>query len=485
VNAGVDVSPGTGGDGGQARRAIVVGGGVTGLTAAYDLARAGVDVTVLESADRLGGKVLTVPFRGRDLEAGADAFLARHPAATELARELGLGEDLVHPATAQVWLWSRGRLRPIPSGTVLGAPTDPVALARSRVLPVRHLARALLEPGLPPRRVTGDRSVADVVGSRYGRGVVDTLVDPLLSGVYAGRVDDLSVEATAPMIAEAARSGRLTPALRRYRAGQAAAGGRPVFVTLASGLSRLTDALVWTLKGRVRVGVAATGVVRSQGGWSVVTDDGDLHADAVVLAAPAFVSARLLGEIAPASAHDLGAIRYASVAVVTLAYGASADAELPRGSGMLVPRGEGRLIKAATWVSRKWPQHTGADRLLIRASVGRIDDDRWRRLPADGLIRRVDGEVREATGITRPAEEAQLTPWERSLPQYTVGHRDRVTRIRAGLPHGIHVAGAAYDGIGVSPCVASARTAAAAVLGDLVVSGRGGGPAAPRGPARL
>ena len=440
---------------------VVVGGGITGLTAGYELLEDDLDVVVLEAGDRVGGKLRTVDWLGRQVEVGADAFLARHRAAADLARRVGLGDDLLEPASGKVWLWTRGRLRPLPDGTVLGVPTDPVALARSGVLGPAALARALAEPLLPWRAVSGDRSIGDLVGERFGPEVVDRLVEPLLGGVYAGRADELSVQSTAPMIADVARTRRsLTAGLHDHRARTVGADG-PIFQTLGSGLQRLPEELARRLGRRVRTEAPVVAIDRADDGtFRVTTPQGVLDTTSVVLCLPAYHASDLLLPLARTAAAELAGIRYASVAVVTLAYGDHARDELPEGSGMLVPRSEGHLVKASTWVSRKWPQHAEGEHVLLRASVGRIDDDRWRDLDEDELVRRVDAEIRRATGITRPAAHAMVTPWERALPQYVVGHAARVDRIRAGLPDGLFVAGAAYDGVGISPCVASARAAA-------------------------
>jgi protoporphyrinogen/coproporphyrinogen III oxidase len=314
--------------------------------------------------------------------------------------------------------------------------------------------------------VAGDRSVAALVGERFGAAVVDTLVEPLLGGVYAGNPDQLSAEATVPQIASAARDHRSL--VRGLRAARRAAppGDGPVFQTLAGGLERLVGAMASDLGDRVRMGAAVDAIEPGDDGWQVVLRGGDtVAASQVVLATPAWVTAPLLADVAPDAAAELAQIPYASVAVIALAYPRAAAAELPDGSGVLVPRTQGRLVKAITFVSRKWPHRNTGDHVLLRASVGRIDDDRWRSLDRDDLVARVDAEVRWATGITHAAEDAVVVPWERGLPQYLVGHVQRVDRIRTHLPAGLHVAGAAFDGVGISPCVASAERVAAAVLG--------------------
>jgi protoporphyrinogen/coproporphyrinogen III oxidase len=433
-------------------RVAIVGGGLTGLATAWHL-RDDVEVTLFEASDRLGGEIRTVDFAGAPTDLGADAFLARQPEAERLVRAVGLGDDLVAPAASQVHLWVGGELRPLPQGTVLGAPTDLAAVARSGVLSSGGLARAAIEPLLPRRRVVGDRSVADLVGERFGPEVVDVLVEPLLSGVYAGATDRLSAQAAAPSIWAAAGAERsLTAGLRAHRR-RTAGDTRPVFLTVRGGLRRLVDALAAPLAGRIQLGTAAVAVAPAADGWEVTTDAGaTVAADHVVLAVPAAVAARLLAPHAPQVARELLGIRTASVAVVALAYDRADAAHAPEGSGFLVPRAEGRLIKAATWTSRKWPHHATRDRFVLRASVGRIDDRRALDLDDDTLGERVDAEVRWATGITAPAVERRVVRWEDALPQYDVGHLARVDRIRYGVRElpGLHLGGASFDGLGLA-----------------------------------
>jgi protoporphyrinogen/coproporphyrinogen III oxidase len=432
-------------------KVVVIGGGLTGLATAWHL-RDDVEVTLVEASDRLGGEIRTVDFAGAPTDVGADAFLARQPEAERLARAVGLGDDLVAPAASQVHLWVGERLHPMPEGTVMGAPGDLGALARSGVLSPAAVARAAVEPLLPRRKVVGDRSVADLVGERFGREVVDVLVEPLLGGVYAGVATRLSAQAAAPTIWAAAQSERsLTAGLRAHRA-RTAGDARPIFLTVRGGLTRLVDALAAPLGARVRLSTEATGLERSGDGWIVDTSDGELTADRVVLAVPAPVAAQLLAPHAPGVARELLGIRTSSVAVLALAYDHGDAAGVPEGSGFLVPASEGRLVKAVTWTSRKWPHHASRDLFVLRASVGRIDDRRALDLDDDTLADRVDAEVRWATGIRAPAVERQVVRWEQALPQYDVGHHARIDRIRHGLTplEGLHLGGAALDGVGLA-----------------------------------
>lgn len=465
--------------------AVVIGAGVAGLTAAHDLAANGHDVVVLEAADRIGGKLWARDLAGAPVDVGADAMLARHEAGVDLARRLGL--ELSHPATGSVQLVADGVLRRLPAGTMLGVPTDLVALARSRVLSPAGLARAGLEGAWPRRRRSpGDRSVADVVTERFGHEVVDRLVEPMLGGIYAGRPDRLSVEATAPLVAQADRHGRsLAHGLQELMAQRRSTG--PVFATptttmgsLATALAaRIAEDLATSSTGpAVRTGVAVTAVSANgvpdggpagddgSAGWLVATSDGIVAARTVVVAVPAHVATTLLGAVAAGTAVELAGIRHASVGVVSLHFGDARLDDLPDASGVLVPRREGRLVKAGTWLARKWP-HLADRGAVLRVSVGRIDDTRWQDLDDDELVTAVVAEVHDLTGLGMAPTDTLVTRWHDSLPQYEVGHLQRVDRARHHLPAGILLAGAAYDGIGVSPCVASGHQAAWGAMQEL------------------
>lgn len=451
----------------MSRRIAIVGGGITGLATAWflrngvseDVPPADVEVVVLEGSDRPGGKILSVPFDGRTVDVGADAFLARRPEAERLARRLGLGDDLVAPRSGQVWLWVGNRLRPLPEGTVFGVPSDPRALLGGVVGPAA-VARTVADPLLSPPPPDDDVSIADLVEPRLGREVLDVLVEPLLGGVYAGSVDRLSARAATPMLEEAARHpAGLVAGCRAFRR-RAAGADAPVFLTVAGGLGGIVDRIVADLGDSLRLRTPVEELARLREGWQLRTVTGDLEVDDVVLATPAHVAARLLAGPAPGAASPAADIDHASVAVVTMAFDHADAADVPEGSGMLVPRTEARLTKAATWSSGKWPHLAAADHWLLRCSVGRIDDSAALELGDAELADRVEEEAREALGLRGPAVARRVTRWERALPQYDVGHLDRVAAIRAALPPGLHVAGAGYDGIGIAPCVAAAEQVA-------------------------
>jgi oxygen-dependent protoporphyrinogen oxidase len=448
---------------------VVVGGGIAGLTTAWSVLHGpgddptparDVEVVVLEAGPRPGGKLETAMLAGRPYDVGAEAFLARRPEADRLARRLGLGGDLADPQQLGAKLWLRGRLHDLPPRTVFGVPTDAASLAGSDVLSPEAVARVVEEPLLDRAALLRDATVAEVLEPRFGREVLDTLVEPLLGGVYAGSVDRLGVRATTPMIAAAAAEpGPLTPGLRAYQR-RGAAVETPVFRTVVGGTARLVEAVADGLD--LRTGVAAVALEQAGAGWSVDTTDGRLQADHVVVAVPGQPAAELLAPVAPVASRSLRAVPYATAVVVATAWPA-AQARLPAGSGMLVPRTEGRLVKAATWSSSKWAHLDDGEVVFVRFSVGRVDDRRGLDLDDRLLAELVLDEGREALGLVGEPVDVLVRRWVDGLPQYEVGHAERVAAIRQGLPDGLHVAGALYDGVGIAPTIASAERAAAAV----------------------
>ncbi len=444
----------------------VVGGGVAGLAAALEAARLGAQVVVLEGSDRLGGKVRVSEVGGVEVDEGADSMLARVPDGLALAELAGLGGELVSPTTGSASLWTRGRLRPLPTGTVMGVPADLAALARSEVLTGTGLLRVLGDLALPGGPVEGDVSVGGLVARRLGREVVDRLVDPLLGGVYAGRADRLSLAATLPqLVGPLTRTRSLLQASRQARAGAAAATG-PVFRGLPGGLGRLPAAVARASGAQVRLRTTVRALSRTPNGWCLETgsaaDPGRVEADAVVLAVPGPAAARLLRPLAPAAAAELGTLEYASVAIVTLVLDGPAPGT---GSGYLVPAVEGRTTKAVTFTSRKWG-HDPAGPAVVRASVGRHGDTRDLQRDDADLVSRVSDELAAAVGPLPRVVGTRVVRWGGGLPQYAVGHLDLVRRVReaVGRHPGLAVAGAAYGGVGVPAVARSGREAAVAAL---------------------
>jgi oxygen-dependent protoporphyrinogen oxidase len=450
---------------------VVVGGGVAGLTAAYDLGAGGDwdEVVVLEGSSETGGKLRTREVGGVAVDVGAEAMLNRRPEGVALARELGL--DVVHPATAQSGLWTHGEVRRLPR-TLMGVPLDLDDLAGSGVLSDGALDRVRLEPTLPDSDLTHDRSVAGLVAERFGHEVVEQLVEPLLGGVYAGHAGLLSARATTPQLVAMARQGSLLDAAAALPASDV-----PVFAGLPGGMGGLPRALVASGHFEVRTEAVVRGLARA-GDRFVLTvgsahDPVRLTADAVVLACPANPASRLLADLAPVAARELGGIESASMAVVTHAFRA-ADVEAIDAtgtSGFLVPPVEGRRIKAATYSFAKWDwvRDAGAGLLVLRTSTGRHREEADLQRPDAELVATSLAELREAAGLGLDVApvDSHVQRWGGGLPQYAVGHLDRVARIRADVARvpGLAVCGAAYDGVGIPAVIASARAAVASVTG--------------------
>ncbi|MFD0536127.1 protoporphyrinogen oxidase [Actinomadura luteofluorescens] len=426
------------------------------------------------------------------MDEGAESMLARRPEGLDLVRDLGRSGDLVNPGTTSSGILSRGELRPIPSGQVMGVPSDLKALAASHVLSPAGLARVPLDLVLPETPRGGDVSVADYVGARLGGEVVDRLVEPLLGGVYAGRAERLSFESTLPAVAAAARSHRsLIHAVQGIRNAAPKDPG-PVFATLPDGLGTLPHLLAADIAeagGTVRTGATVRELRRRENGWRLTVGPArgpeHLDADAVVVAVPAAPASRLLEPDVPAAARELGGIEYASMAIITLAYRATAFPRLPEGSGYLVPNVEcdtargGRGVKAVTFSSLKWPHLRDREPgvIAVRCSIGRYGEEHLLQRTDEELTATAMAELAATCGVTELPAESRVTRWGGGLPQYNVGHADRVAKVRAavaGAP-GLAVAGAAYDGLGIPACIASARAAALRVL-DHLRSREGVGP---------
>ncbi len=457
-------------------RYAVVGGGIAGLAAARDLLLAGHEVTLFEASDDLGGKIHISPLGGVDVDEGPDSVLARVPFAVELANELGLGDELIPQPPGSAYLFSRGELRRLPEGNVLGIPTDLDALADSGVVSPEAVARAAEDLTAPDDRPTdlpdGDESVGDLIRRRLGDEILERMVDPLLGGINAGDADRLSLAAGAPQIAAAAgRHPSLIESLRAQRAAAPAPSGAPVFYTLRGGLRRLVDALVESLDGaQIRTGTSVTGIDRVDGGYRLAVSSGTatehLDVDGAVLATPSYVTARLVADLAPAASAELDAIDYSSVVLTALAVPTSAVSRPLDASGYLIPRVEGLLLTACTWTSVKWPHLDSPGQLLLRASAGRYGDDRAIQMDDDELLAAVLADLATTMGLSGEPTDVRITRWPRSFPQYTPGHSARVDRIEAALADaapGLVLAGAAYRGVGIPACINSGRTAAASL----------------------
>jgi len=455
---------------------VVIGGGIAGLAAAARMReeRPDAEVIVLEGSGEIGGKLKLADVGGVRVDVGAESMLNRRPEGVALARLSGLADAIVHPATITANLWTRDELLPMPR-TMMGIPIDLRQLAESGVISKAGMARAAMDAVLPATSLEGrDTSIGGLVEERFGKEVVDRLVEPLLGGVYAGHARELSARAAVPqVVALLDRDRSLGKAAARATSGPAS--DTPVFAGIVGGMGRLPGAVAEASGATIETDAVVRDLARRPGGGFTLvvgsTQDPRLvQADAVVVATPARAAARLLSDIVPGAALELARIEYASVALVTMAFSAR-DFPAVTGSGFLVPPVEKRAIKASTFSFAKWDwvREAGDGTLVMRASLGRHREEHQLQASDEELVELALHDLADAIGLSVRPIDTHVQRWGGSLPQYAVGHLDRVASIRAEVARvpGLEVCGAAYDGLGIPACISSAHLAISSLLADL------------------
>ena len=459
-------------------RVAVLGAGVTGLTAAYELTRQAqrqrrcVEVIVLESSSRTGGKVQTEVRDGAVIEAGPDSFITTKPQALELIRELGLSGDLIktNPGAASIYVCSKGRLRALPDGMSF-LPTRMIPFVLSDLLTWSGNARILIEPWVPAAQGEQDESLASFVKRRLGPEALDLVIGPMLAGIYAGDAEQLSVGSTFPQLKEMERRGGLMRALWRARA-PAKTADTSMFMSLRGGLSKLTDALAAKLPGGVvRTGQPVQSLKRRAGQWQIQTPTGVVAADGVISALPANQLAKVIADWDLELSCVLGEIPFASTATVSVVFDKAGFPNPLDGYGFLVPKGEGKSITAATYSSTKFPGRAGEDSVLIRAFLGGAGREGPAEADDDSQIARAARhDLRDLLGLGDLHPRLTRTfRYPKGNPQYNVGHSLRLKRIESclrGHP-GLMLAGCSYQGVGLPDCVRSGREAAVKLLSAL------------------
>ena len=436
-------------------RVAVIGGGVAGLTTAFRLMNASVDVTVREASDHVGGKLAQICVGDLQLEAGADAFVARKPWAADLCRQLGLGGELISPGENGAYVWTDRGLVPFAKGAPFGIPGDVGDVFRWPGLSRAGRRRALQDLLRGKRKNDQEETLGALLRRRLGDEAAEIAVAPLLAGLYAGDVDRLSAPATFPELVawEAAQGSLIRGSQAASRASRRGDPG-PMFVKPREGVSRLTEALAGSLGDRVTTDA-------SVGSLDEVTG-----ADAVVLATPAFEAARLIRPRAPGAAELLDGIPYASTAVVFAVYPEGTADALPPGTGFVVPRGKAPMT-ACTWVSSKWPAPEFGARAVVRFYVGAAGDEDLVEAGDDELIQACVRHLAAVVDLPERPQHGAVARWRKAMPQYELGHLDRVRQIRQSLPKGIFVVGSAYDGVGIPDCVRAAGETAEQVVSHL------------------
>ncbi|MHB8380184.1 MAG: protoporphyrinogen oxidase [Acidimicrobiales bacterium] len=469
---------------------VVVGGGISGLAAAWELSggEGGPDdatprVEVIEASDQVGGSLATTGFAGRTIDLGADGFLARRPEAVALVEELGLNDELEAIDASGAWLWSRGALHELPGGLVLGVPTDLPEILHFKGLSWRSRLAARRDALLPKRMLIGDdASIGEIVHTKLGRELSYQFIEPMVGGIQAGRIDVLSAKSVFPALLDAAKEGgSLMKALRPPSSEGAGTVGEagtmdPVFYSLKEGIGSLPNELSTRLGERgvvLRRGVSVNALRRTPAGdypWEVDTLTTTTPANAILLATPAPVVGALLGSLDP-MIDDLRQIESAGAAMVIFALTNDEIALPPHGTGVLVPlgtnwTGEGSmLVTAVTFLDRKWPHLRRVHDVVLRAHVGRSDDTRWLEMTDEELTQRVRRELEVLLPHFGDPSDSLVQRWPLGLPQYVVGHEARVQRARAACAKfSVALAGNAYDGVGVPASIGSGRRAAREVL---------------------
>lgn len=484
----------------------IIGGGIAGLSTAYYLQEGsrekGPDLhyTLLEGSSRWGGKILTEKVVGADqsvrptedgfgedpfiVEGGPDSFLTQKPWALQLARQLGLDDQLLgtNDEKRRVFVLNKGKPTPLPDGVLLIVPTKVMPFALSPLLSPLGKLRMGLDLFIPPKMDGQDETLADFIERRLGREALDKIAEPLMSGIYNAEAERQSLLATFPRFRGLEeKHGSLIKGMlasRRERSngtGPKPSSQKPVsmFVSLNNGTEDLVQAIVNKLDGDLRLGTAVESVKDDNGRYELILSDGSsLQADALILAVPSFIAGGLLQDLSPHAASQLGEIRYVSTGTISLAYRRD-EVDLLEGFGLVIPRSEGRSINAVTLTSAKFNHRAPADHVLLRVFFGGSRNPQMMDLADDQLVSTVLGELKVLLGIEAEPLFHRIYRWRQANPQYDVGHLNLVDSIEASLPPRVYVTGSPYRGIGIPDCVHQGQQTAEQVAADLLAAADG------------
>lgn len=473
------------------KRIAIIGGGISGLSAAFTIEKkrqsgTPVEYTLLESGPRFGGVIATDRIDGCLVEAGPDSFLTEKPWAAELCAKIGLGDQLIgsNDSKRKTYIAAKGKLMPMPDGLMFMVPTKIMPTVMSPLFSLRTKLRMAAEWFYPPRKnkeknkeegaENADETVAQFVQRHYGAEMVELLADPLLSGVYGGEAADLSVRAVLPRFADMESKhgslGRGMVARKKKMSAAEQAPAQPVFSSLKEGMQQMVNGLIARLDARaLKKSAVVQSVIRQDNGWIVSAGYQTDQFDAVIIATPAHAAAEILQTADENLARDLSGIQYSSSITVTLGYDEKVRAALPPGFGLLVPRSEGRRMLAATFVHNKFLYRTPENRALIRCFLGGSRDEEILQSDEKEILQIVRMELQQILKVDAEPLFARVYKWRSAMAQYSVGHLDRVQRIetlRQELP-GLALAGNGYNGIGVPDCIRSGTEAAGKILAEM------------------
>jgi oxygen-dependent protoporphyrinogen oxidase len=460
------------------KRIAIIGGGISGLSAAFALekqrlAGASLEYVLFESSPRFGGVLVSERVDGCLIEAGPDSFLTEKPWASDLCREVGLGDQLMgsNDSDRKTYILVKGKLVAIPDGLMFMVPTKITPTVLSPLFSARTKLRMAREWFHPPQKASADETVASFVERHYGSEMVDRLTDPLLSGIYGGEASQLSVRAVLPRFVEMEAAhgslGRGMLAARSKLAHASKPPARPLFTSLKNGMQQMVDAILARLPASVPQSSTLVQQLQPQkGSWVVSAGYASDQFDAVIVATPTHAAAELLGMASTELASQLRGILYTSSVTVNLGYDRSVRASLPPGFGFLVPRSEGKRMLAATFVHNKFPHRAPEDRALLRCFIGGARDEEVLRTPDEEIVRMVREDLRQIIKLTADPLFARVYRWKGAMAQYGVGHLERLQRIETLLQQlpSLALAGNGYRGIGVPDCVRSGNDAANRIL---------------------
>lgn len=470
-------------------RVAVVGGGIAGLSAAYRLQEGArkegfsIRVHLFEKSNRLGGKILTDRMDGFVVEGGPDTFVSTKPWGIQLAQELGMEDRLIGADMdrRQVFVVHEGRLVELPDGLAMMVPTKLWPILKTPLLTPLGKVRMGLDVILPAESEGEDESLGSFITRRLGREAYERLIEPLMSGIYAGDGDKLSLKATFPFLKEWEKQygslARGAMALRRKRAAYNRSNGRrSIFLTPETGLAEMVEALMASFQNvELHLGSEVTSIERVKGGYRLqVPGEGSHEVQSLILATPAFITARFLREIDPQLASILESIQYVSTATISFGFQRKALNHPLEGHGYVIPRRAGRAALACTWTSSKFPHRAPEGSALLRVFVGRAGQEDLATAGEEDLERIARDELRETMGVIAEPQFTQIYSWPQAMPQYNLGHPDRLEEIKARLQDwpGLQLAGAAYEGVGIPDCIHSGEMAAEEVLKRLMVRGK-------------
>ena len=455
-------------------RVVIIGGGISGLSTAYYLAKAGVPSTIVESRPRLGGVIQTERVDGCTIEGGPDSFLSAKPAGLELIRDLGMADQVIgsNDHLRITFVQRGGRLVPLPDGLMMMVPTRILPLLSTRLVGLGTKIRMGLELLRAPKPKPGDESVAEFIEEHYGREAVDYLAEPLLSGIYGGNPSELSVTSVLPRFVDLANQyGSLTRGVLAQRAKAARSHSKapaaPLFRTLRGGLGSMVEAIEASIGGKTEVVRARVEAVeRTNGGFRIRVSGEWMEADRLVAACEAHSASALLREVDGRIGELLGLVPYSSSMTVALGFDAGDFARPPVGFGFLVPRKERRRLVACTWIGTKFPYRVPDGKVVARCFLGGRDDAAVLEESDEAVIATVTEELRRIAGVTAPVRFSRVFRWPRSMAQYSVGHPGRLRELegRTGTIAGLHLAGNAYEGIGIPDCIRLGKAAAERIV---------------------